>query len=122
MASLAFSLVHRSLLSSGDLLERDYKSAKDFRDHCTLQTCSLKLSYWGYLPSLAANSVFLALFSLSTLLFLFQAILSKRFLGFTIAMVSGCALEVVGYIGRIMSHHNPFDEVCYIKTCAKEGL
>lgn len=28
-------------------------------------------------------------------------------------MVSGCLLEVLGYIGRIMSYHNPFGEVEY---------
>ncbi|KAI4138328.1 MAG: hypothetical protein L6R39_006845 [Caloplaca ligustica] len=62
-------------------------------------------------PSLAANSTFLALFSLSLCAFLVQVHLSKRLIGFTIAMVSGYILEVLGYIGRIMSYHDPFNEV-----------
>ncbi|KAF2231810.1 RTA1-domain-containing protein [Viridothelium virens] len=87
---------------------------QDYRDQCTLQTCPLDLSYWAYLPSLAANSLFLALFSLSLALYLIQALLSRRFLGFTIAMLSGCALEVLGYIGRLMSRHNPFNQSAYL--------
>ena len=40
--------------------------------------------------------------------------ISRRFLGFTIAMVSGLILEVLGYIGRLMSRHNPFDQSAYL--------
>lgn len=90
-----------------------YAATKSFRDHCRLgrPECPLSLSYWAYRPSLAANSLFLAIFSLSLCLFLVQGVLSRRFLGFTIAMASGCALEILGYIGRVMSYYNPFEEV-----------
>lgn len=87
-----------------------YNEWKDYRDHCTIDTCPFDLSYWAYRPSLAANSTFLAIFALSLLLFLLQGISSKRFLGFTIAMVSGDILEVLGYVGRVMSYYNPFKE------------
>ncbi|KAF2807225.1 RTA1-domain-containing protein [Mytilinidion resinicola] len=88
----------------------DYAAIRNYRDHCTLSTCALSDSYWGYRPSLPANSFFLAIFAISTGLYLVQALLSKRFLGFTIAMVSGCLLEVIGYVGRILSYFNPFKE------------
>lgn len=94
----------------------EYEDKKNYRELCTLDTCPLSMSYWGYLPSLPANALFLALFGLSTLLFIGQGAYSKRFIGFTIAMVCGCALEVVGYVGRIMSHNNPFGEVCLLIT------
>ena len=32
-------------------------------------------------------------------------------MGFSIAMVSGCALEVVGYLGRILANQDMFSEV-----------
>ena len=83
----------------------------NYRASCTLKTCPLKLSYYNYLPSLAANGTFLALFAISLCCFLLQVGLSRRFIGFTIAMVSGCVLEVLGYIGRIMSWYNPFNQV-----------
>lgn len=98
------------------LRENKYQSAKDYREHCTLSTCPLSQSYWGYRPSLPANSLFLAIFSLSLTLFIAQGILSRRFLGFSIAMTAGCLLEVLGYIGRIMSYYNPFKEVCVTQS------
>ena len=98
------------------LILRDTQAVADYRAACTLQTCPLDDSYYDYLPSLGTNGGFLALFSLSLCGFILQAALSRRFVGFTIAMVSGCILEVLGYIGRIMSRHNPFNEVCYFRT------
>ncbi|KAF2729808.1 RTA1-domain-containing protein [Polyplosphaeria fusca] len=105
MASLTISVLSKTLSSRSN-----YNDNKNFRDSCTLETCPLSLSYWGYRPSLPANALFLALFALSTLLFIGQGALSRRFVGFTIAMVSGCALEVIGYVGRTMSYSNPFGE------------
>jgi len=88
----------------------NFTSITDYRSQCTLDTCPLSDSYYAYRPSLAANSLFLALFFLSLVGFIAQAALSKRFVGFTIAMSAGCIMEVVGYIGRIMSWKNPFDQ------------
>lgn len=90
---------------------RDDRQQAAYRAACTLKTCPIQSSYYAYRPSLPANAVFLALFSLSLCCFIVQAALSRRFIGFTIAMVSGCALEVLGYVGRIMSWYNPFNEV-----------
>ena len=97
------------------LNQRDTEAVVDYTAACTLQTCPLADSYYDYLPNLGTNGAFLALFSLSLCGFILQVALSRRFLGFTIAMVSGCILEVLGYIGRIMSHHNPFNEVRFLK-------
>jgi hypothetical protein len=93
-----------------ELFSRASKS-DDLRASCTLKTCPIRLSYYNYLPSLAANGTLLALFSFSLCCFLFQVGLSRRFIGFTIAMVSGCILEVLGYVGRVMSWYNPFGQV-----------
>lgn len=92
------------------LFARSYQSSQEYRNQCTKDTCPLDLSYWAYLPSLAANGLFLGLFTLSLMLFIGQSMLSKRFLGFTIAMVSGCILEVLGYAGRLWSWYQPFNE------------
>ena len=78
---------------------------------CTLDTCPIEDSYYDYRPSLAANATFLAIFSLALLCFLLQGFRSRKFLAFTIAVAGGCILEILGYIGRLMSHANPFSEV-----------
>ena len=84
----------------------------DWRDTCTYETCGLEYSYWGYRPSYGANIAFTVLFGISTLAFLAQGIVGKRWLGFTIAMVSGCALEIIGYIGRVLAFDDLYHEVC----------
>lgn len=73
--------------------------------------CPIEDSYWSYRPSFSTNATFTALFGLSMLLFLVQGIVGKRWMGFSIAMVSGCALEVVGYLGRILANQDMFSEV-----------
>ena len=83
----------------------------NFLDSCTSDTCPISSSNFDYLPSLAANGIFLALFAVSLVCFLGQGVLSKKFIGFTVSMVSGCILEVLGYIGRLMAHHNPWAQV-----------
>ena len=101
-------------MSTFQLLSRatnNQTQVNDFRSHCTLQTCDITQSYFYYRPALAANAVFLAFFSFSLLCFILQGGLSRRFIGFTIAMVSGCVLEVVGYVGRVQGWQNPFAQV-----------
>lgn len=103
--------VARINMASIMMFARSYQSFHNQADQCTKTTCPLTLSYWSYLPSLAANGLFLGLFSLSLFVFIGQSVLSRRFLGFTIAMVSGCILECLGYAGRVWSWYDPFNEV-----------
>jgi hypothetical protein len=104
----------------------DFNIRKACRQACTLTTCPMNLSYWAYLPSLPANGIFTALFSLSLALYLLQAVYSRRFLAFSVAMLCGSVLEVIGYIGRLMSHSNPFSQVrsapCHTHICIHLGF
>lgn len=83
----------------------------DYTVSCTIQKCPIDSAYFDYLPSLAANGIFIALFSLALACYLGQGLLSRKFIGFTIAMVGGCILEVLGYAGRIMSYYSPWSQV-----------
>jgi hypothetical protein len=80
---------------------------------CTQPTdlCSLDYSLWPYQSLLRANLVFLVLFAISTVAYLVQGLIGKKWMGFTIAMASGCTLEVIGYAGRVMGYYDVFDEV-----------
>jgi hypothetical protein len=66
--------------------------------------------FYGYTISLPANATFLALFSLSLLGFLGVYIATRRGLVFTFAFAAGIILEILGYIGRVMSYKNRWDE------------
>lgn len=107
MAHLAIEVVRLASRAN----EADQSAAQDYRDSCNWDTCPLDASYWGYRPSLGANLAFLILFGISTLAFIGQGFLNRAWLGFTIAMVCGCLLEVIGYIGRVLAHSDGFSEV-----------
>lgn len=112
MASLVYTttyqLMERSILE--ERAKGNYSAEQAWRDSCTKDTCPLNLSYWGYLPSVPANALFAALFGISLIGFITASIMSRKFLGFSIAMVSGSILEVLGYAGRIVSFSNPFNQ------------
>ncbi|RDW82713.1 hypothetical protein BP6252_03825 [Coleophoma cylindrospora] len=75
---------------------------------CTLQTCDLSLASFLYLPNLAGNAFYAAIFGV---FFLAQLALGikGRVWGYMGAMLAGLILEVIGYVGRIMLHSSPFN-------------
>lgn len=77
------------------------------QDDCTLSTCSLSQGQIHYQPTIAGNVTYLAIFGVLVVL---QAGLGLwyRTWGFLIAFICGVVLEIVGYIGRIWMHSDPF--------------
>jgi hypothetical protein len=94
-----------------DCLSENFTLRFNCRIHCTVDTCPLDWSYWAYRPSLPANALLIALFVLSLLAYTGQAIVTRRFVGFSISMICGSVLEVLGYGGRIWAYKEPFQEV-----------
>jgi len=88
------------------LAKRD--KSDDF--NCTIDTCPIDSSYYYYRVSLAANSTFIALFSISLISFILTFVLTRRALAFFLAFFAGVVLEVIGYAGRILSYENQWDE------------
>lgn len=76
--------------------------------NCTLELCPLEASILQYQPSLPANGAFIGIFAVAMILHAFQGIRTNRW-GFMLSVISGCALEIIGYVGRIIIHDNPFD-------------
>ncbi|KAK9329094.1 RTA1 like protein-domain-containing protein, partial [Lipomyces starkeyi] len=74
---------------------------------CTLQTCTLAQAHFTYLPNLCGNSFYAAWFGLLVIL---QILLLVRYRiwGYSVAMFGGLVLEILGYVGRIQMHFNPF--------------
>lgn len=77
--------------------------------NCTLALCPVEWSILSYQPSIPANAVFVALFSVALAVHLYEGIRWRHTLGgFAIPMVLGCIDEVLGYVGRLIMHGNPF--------------
>lgn len=76
---------------------------------CTLSTCSLLQAHFLYVPNLAGNALFAGIFGLALIL---QILFGMRYRtwGYLVGMFGGCVLEVIGYIGRIQMHSNPFTD------------
>ncbi|KAE8357495.1 parasitic phase-specific protein PSP-1 [Aspergillus caelatus] len=76
--------------------------------NCTLELCPLEASILQYQPSTAATAVAIAIFGLSLILNIGQGVYHQTW-AFMACLVSGCILEIAGYIGRIIINGNPFD-------------
>jgi hypothetical protein len=74
---------------------------------CTLQTCPLKDGIITYQPNLAGNGFLLGFF---VIILIVQAFLGVKYRtwSFLVGMCGGLILEVVGYVGRIQLHYDPF--------------
>jgi hypothetical protein len=75
---------------------------------CTVKTCDLSLASFLYIPSLPGNAIYAAIFALYIAAQLFLGIKYKTW-GYMTALVLGLALEVFGYVARIMLHNDPFN-------------
>ncbi|KAL8930427.1 MAG: hypothetical protein Q9208_000611 [Pyrenodesmia sp. 3 TL-2023] len=71
--------------------------------------CPVEATTYGYRPNTGANAFFLAIFGVCLGIQLFQG-LKWRTWTFMIAMTLGCFTEVIGYVGRILMHSNPWSE------------
>ncbi|OCL03125.1 RTA1-domain-containing protein [Glonium stellatum] len=76
--------------------------------NCTMETCPIKFSIYGYNPSKPANIAFCAIFGLSLIAHIIQGIRWKSW-SFLIVMSIGIFGEAVGYVGRILMHNNVFN-------------
>ncbi|KAF5120974.1 Sphingoid long-chain base transporter RSB1 [Metarhizium anisopliae] len=75
---------------------------------CNIDTCSLSYAQVQYQPSESGNLAYSIIFGL---VLLAQSVLGiiYRTWGFSIAMMFGLVLEVIGYVGRLQMHSDPFN-------------
>lgn len=73
---------------------------------CTLNNCTFSAGFVDFVPTLPINAFFLAIFGLFIIPQLYLGI-KHRTIGFTITMLIGLALEVMGYIGVIKMSFSP---------------
>jgi hypothetical protein len=75
---------------------------------CTLETCTIDYAYVHYIPTLAGNAIYLAIFAVLLIAQIYLGI-HHRTWGFMAGMIGGGILEIVGYLGRILLHSDPFN-------------
>ena len=75
---------------------------------CNLTTCDLTLATFDYIPSLGGNAFYCAIFGVYLILNVYLGFRHKTW-GYMVAMFFGLVGEIIGYIGRILLHNNPFD-------------
>ena len=69
--------------------------------------CPIEWATVNYDPSLAGNALYLAIFSLLLVVHALQ-LWKYRTWSFSGSMMAGMVLEIVGYLGRVQMHFNPF--------------
>lgn len=75
---------------------------------CTVDICPLSYGFIQHSPNLAGIALYIALFSLFLVLHLGFGVIRRTYY-FSIALVLGLILEVLGYAGRLMMRSNPFN-------------
>ena len=75
--------------------------------NCTLDLCPVEASIFGYRPSIAANATFIAIFGLLLAVHIVQGVWFRTW-GYMVTLAAGCILQIIGYVGRILLHDNPF--------------
>jgi len=76
---------------------------------CTKETCDVLYSVYGYRPNLGSVIFFMALFTISGIVYTWQGVKTKTKF-FTSAMVLGSASEVIGYVAKILLWQDPFSD------------
>ncbi|KAF2474322.1 RTA1-domain-containing protein [Lindgomyces ingoldianus] len=77
------------------------------RKYCHLGECPMWWATIKYRPTIAGNTIYMILFAILLSVQIFYGIRKKTWT-YMSAMIMGCLLEIIGYIGRLMLNNNPF--------------
>jgi hypothetical protein len=75
---------------------------------CTLKTCDVSTSWYGYQPNLGINVFFVIIYSIIAVYCLVLSAWKRSWLTYTIAILVGSLLELIGYAARIKGHSDPW--------------
>jgi hypothetical protein len=81
---------------------------------CTQATCDLSKSNYGYRPNLGIDIFFAIVYSGIVAHCLFVAIIKRKWLSYTIAVLLGALLELIGFVSRIYGYSNPYARIGWI--------
>ncbi|KAI0394155.1 RTA1-domain-containing protein [Xylariaceae sp. FL0594] len=79
-----------------------------FPPNCTIATCDPSESFYGYRPNLGIDVFFAIVYTAVISYSLYIVFRKKSWLGYTIALIIGSLLELIGYASRIYGYADPF--------------
>ncbi|KAI0450074.1 RTA1-domain-containing protein [Xylaria acuta] len=82
--------------------------------NCTLDTCSISQSYYGYRPNLGIDIFFSIVYVVIVAYCLFVAIVKRKWLSYTISVLLGALLELIGFLSRVYGYAHPFVRIGWI--------
>jgi len=77
------------------------------RKYCKLGECPISWATISYIPNLGGNVVYMICFLVLLGVQIFFGVRHKTW-AFMVCMIFGILLEIIGYVGRILLHDNPF--------------
>ncbi|KAJ3566811.1 hypothetical protein NPX13_g6997 [Xylaria arbuscula] len=83
-------------------------------DECTLDTCSVSDSFWGYRPNLGIDIFFAIVYAAVIAYCLFVSVVKRVWLSYTISILIGALLELIGFTFRIYGYFDPFVRIAWI--------
>ncbi|KAI1420015.1 RTA1-domain-containing protein [Xylaria sp. FL1777] len=83
-------------------------------ESCTLSTCSLSDSFYGYRPNLGIDIFFSIVYVAIIGRCLFITIHKRKWLGYTISVLLGALLELIGFVSRTYGYAHPFVRIGWI--------
>ncbi|KAI0804276.1 RTA1-domain-containing protein [Xylaria sp. FL0064] len=83
-------------------------------ENCTLDTCPLSDSFYGYRPNLGID-IFISIVYVAIISHcLYVAIIKRKWLSYTISVLLGALLELIGFASRIYGYAHPFVKIGWI--------
>jgi hypothetical protein len=81
---------------------------------CTLATCPLDTTVYGYRPTIGANVTFLAIAGVCLIAYAAAYIATRKWLTYLLLVSLGCLVNLIGYVARVLAWNSPWDLNIYI--------
>ncbi|KAI0107032.1 RTA1-domain-containing protein [Nemania sp. FL0031] len=82
--------------------------------NCTLATCDVSESLYGYRPNIGINVVFVLVYISIAAYCVYLLIRKRQWIGYNVAILIGASLELIGYVSRVLGYSNPFLRIGWI--------
>lgn len=97
-----------------------YSTGGDYVN-CTISTCPVQLSVYGYRASLPFSILVIVLYAICAVVQLWLGIRYRTW-GFMGCVLLGCITEILGYVGRILMWNNPWDNGGFIMQIGESDI